>query len=188
MSKFVLFAITISLLFPLSSVYGHGFGIDTIRSVDVQGKKISISVELPMIFEQTGIGTDASFVNAIIIGLTNLVFTIVAIAFVDKLGRKPLLSFGLLGIIISMFVLSGSFKSAVYDLNSDAMIELEQHEHFEDFKNLAYFRVSQEKWSFMSHFIKYRSNRPHVNSSTVNLLTEQYFWSSIPKCHHLVSV
>ncbi|MDO8641340.1 MAG: peptidase, partial [Nitrosarchaeum sp.] len=52
--KFGIFAIAISLLFPISSVYGHGFGIDTIRSVDVQGKKISILVELPMIFEQTG--------------------------------------------------------------------------------------------------------------------------------------
>lgn len=56
LSKFVIFTITviaISLLFPVSNVYGHGFGIDTIRSVDVQGKKISISVELPMVFEQT---------------------------------------------------------------------------------------------------------------------------------------
>ena len=44
----------ISLLFPVSSVYGHGFGIDTISLVDVQGKKISISVETPMFFEQTG--------------------------------------------------------------------------------------------------------------------------------------
>lgn len=52
--KFVIFAIVTSLLFPASSVYGHGFGIDTISAVDVQGKKISISVELPMIFEQTG--------------------------------------------------------------------------------------------------------------------------------------
>jgi len=50
---FVIAAIAVSLLFPVSSVYGHGLGIDTIRSVDVQGKKISISVELPMSFEQT---------------------------------------------------------------------------------------------------------------------------------------
>ncbi len=53
LSKFGIFAIAISLLFPISSVYGHGLGIDTINSVDVQGKKISISVELPMSFEQT---------------------------------------------------------------------------------------------------------------------------------------
>ena len=39
------------ILFPFSSVYGHGLGIDTISSVDIQGKKISISVELPMSFD-----------------------------------------------------------------------------------------------------------------------------------------
>jgi len=52
--KFTIFAIVAFLLFPVSSVYGHGLGIDTIHSVDVQGKKISISVELPVSFEQTG--------------------------------------------------------------------------------------------------------------------------------------
>ena len=39
------------LLFPASSVYGHGLGIDTISSIDIQGKEISISVEMPMYFE-----------------------------------------------------------------------------------------------------------------------------------------
>ncbi|EPA06771.1 PEFG-CTERM sorting domain-containing protein [Candidatus Nitrosarchaeum limnium] len=53
-TKFVLLSIALSLAFPASSVYGHGLGIDTISSVDVQGKKISISVELPMTFEKTG--------------------------------------------------------------------------------------------------------------------------------------
>jgi len=90
----------------------------------------------PMIFEQTGIGTDASFANAIIIGLTNLVFTIVAIAFVDRLGRKPLLSFGLAGIIISMFILAGSFRSAEYNIDSLTISELKKHEHFEEFAEI----------------------------------------------------
>ncbi len=39
------------LLFPVSSVYGHGLGIETISSVDIQGKEISISVELPLSFD-----------------------------------------------------------------------------------------------------------------------------------------
>ena len=39
------------LLFPASSVYGHGLGIDTISSIDIQGKEISITVEMPMYFE-----------------------------------------------------------------------------------------------------------------------------------------
>jgi predicted secreted protein with PEFG-CTERM motif len=40
-----------AFLFPLSSVYGHGLGLDTISSVDIQGKKISISVEVPLSFD-----------------------------------------------------------------------------------------------------------------------------------------
>ncbi|MCV0410846.1 PEFG-CTERM sorting domain-containing protein [Nitrosopumilus sp.] len=41
------------LVFPASNVYGHGFGIDTISSIDIQGKELSISVEMPMYFENT---------------------------------------------------------------------------------------------------------------------------------------
>ena len=41
----------VCLLFPASSVYGHGLGIDTISSIDIQGKKIKITVEMPMYFE-----------------------------------------------------------------------------------------------------------------------------------------
>ena len=51
LKNFGIFAISVCLLFPASSVYGHGFGIDTISSVDVQGKELSISVEMPMYFE-----------------------------------------------------------------------------------------------------------------------------------------
>ena len=49
--KLVVFIMITCILFPASSVYGHGLGIDTISSVDVQGKEISISVEMPMYFE-----------------------------------------------------------------------------------------------------------------------------------------
>jgi len=38
-------------LFPVISVYGHGLGLETISSVDVQGKEISITVELPLSFD-----------------------------------------------------------------------------------------------------------------------------------------
>ena len=51
LTKFGIFALVACLLFPASSVYGHGLGIDTISSIDVQGKEISISVEMPMYFE-----------------------------------------------------------------------------------------------------------------------------------------
>ncbi len=51
LKKFVIFGLISCLSFPASSVYGHGFGLDTISSIDIQGKKLSISVEMPMIFE-----------------------------------------------------------------------------------------------------------------------------------------
>jgi len=51
LTKFGIFAMVVCLLFPASSVYGHGLGIDTISSIDIQGKKISITVEMPMYFE-----------------------------------------------------------------------------------------------------------------------------------------
>jgi len=41
------------LLIPASNAYGHGLGIDTIKSVNVQGKSVSISVELPMYYDST---------------------------------------------------------------------------------------------------------------------------------------
>ncbi len=51
LTKFGIFVMVVCLLFPASSVYGHGTGIDTISSIDIQGKKISITVEMPMYFE-----------------------------------------------------------------------------------------------------------------------------------------
>ena len=58
----------------------------------------SVFFYAPMIFEQSGIGTDASYMQAVLVGLTNLVFTLVAIALIDKIGRKTLLSIGVSGI------------------------------------------------------------------------------------------
>lgn len=49
--KYGILVLLAYLIFPASNVYGHGFGIDTISSIDVQGKELSISVEMPMYFE-----------------------------------------------------------------------------------------------------------------------------------------
>lgn len=68
----------------------------------------------PMIFEQTGIGVDASFSQAILVGLTNIVFTILAMWLIDKMGRKFLLAIGFSGIFISMSVIAFAFYTATY--------------------------------------------------------------------------
>ena len=66
----------------------------------------------PMIFEQSGIGTNAAFMQAALVGLVNLAFTLVAMALIDRFGRRPLLGFGLSGIAICMLLLAWAFVGA----------------------------------------------------------------------------
>jgi MFS transporter, SP family, arabinose:H+ symporter len=84
----------------------------------------SVFFYAPMIFEQSGIGTDAAFIQAILVGLTNVVFTIVAMVLIDKLGRKPLLIIGISFITISMFLLAYGFNSAKYQLTEASVSKL----------------------------------------------------------------
>ena len=49
--NFFILSMMFCLLFPASSVYGHGLGIDTISSINIQEQQFSVSVEMPMIFE-----------------------------------------------------------------------------------------------------------------------------------------
>jgi len=74
----------------------------------------SVFFYAPMIFEQSGIGTDAAFMQAVLVGIVNLVATVVAILLIDKLGRRPLLITGLVIIASSMLLLAYSFSSATY--------------------------------------------------------------------------
>ncbi len=80
----------------------------------------SVFFYAPTIFEQSGIGTDAAFVQAILVGVINVVFTLAAIALIDRLGRKPLLVIGLVGITASMLVLAYGFGQATYTLPPSA--------------------------------------------------------------------
>jgi SP family arabinose:H+ symporter-like MFS transporter len=65
----------------------------------------------PMILERSGAGTDASFIQAILVGLVNLVFAVLAISLIDRLGRRPLLLAGLAGIGGSMLLLAYGFAA-----------------------------------------------------------------------------
>ena len=56
----------------------------------------------PMIFEKAGASTGAAMLQAIAVGVTNLIFTILAMFFIDKIGRRPLLMIGAVGMFISL--------------------------------------------------------------------------------------
>ena len=67
----------------------------------------------PTIFKTAGFDSNLTAIYATTgIGVVNFVMTIVAVFFTDKIGRKPLLYFGLTGVMLSLFALSASFAFA----------------------------------------------------------------------------
>lgn len=56
----------------------------------------------PEIFKQLGSNTDSALLQTIVLGAVNLAFTIVALQLVDRVGRRPLLLFGITGMILSL--------------------------------------------------------------------------------------
>ncbi len=59
----------------------------------------------PTIFKGLGFGNDAAMWQTVIMGIVNIIFTLVAIFTVDKFGRKPLLIIGSIGMAIGMFAI-----------------------------------------------------------------------------------
>ena len=82
----------------------------------------------PTIFEQAGGTTDSSFLQAIVVGLTNLVFTLVAIWLIDKLGRKPLLLIGTTFMTVALVLATYAFNGATYVLNKSNFEKIESLE------------------------------------------------------------
>ena len=70
---------------------------------------IGINVVLyyaPRIFEGLGASGDASMMQTVVMGIVNIIFTLVAIFTVDKSGRKPLLIIGSIGMMTGMLALA----------------------------------------------------------------------------------
>ena len=63
----------------------------------------------PRIFELAGLGESTALLSSIGIGATNLVFTLIGIYLIDRLGRKQLMYFGSIGYIISLALVSAAF-------------------------------------------------------------------------------
>lgn len=63
----------------------------------------------PEMFKSLGFGEESAFFQTVIIGIINTVFTFVAIWFIDKLGRKLLLMWGVSGMAISLLGAASCF-------------------------------------------------------------------------------
>ncbi|PRX57638.1 sugar porter family MFS transporter [Flagellimonas meridianipacifica] len=63
----------------------------------------------PRIFELAGLGESTALLSSIGIGVTNLLFTLIGIYLIDRLGRKQLMYFGSVGYIVSLSLVSAAF-------------------------------------------------------------------------------
>jgi len=68
----------------------------------------------PRFFETAGLGRSSAIFQSALIGLVNLIFTLVAIALVDRLGRKPMLLAGCAGMGLSFVLLGAAFKFQLF--------------------------------------------------------------------------
>ena len=63
----------------------------------------------PELFKQAGMSQDSAFLQSIIIGLINFVFTFIAIGTVDKIGRRKLLLYGAGLLFLDALALAAAF-------------------------------------------------------------------------------
>lgn len=79
----------------------------------------------PTVFEQIGLGVNASFQQATYIGLTSIVFTVLAIIYIDKFGRRGLLLFGLAAAALSHMTIWYGFDNATYTISDTNIQKIE---------------------------------------------------------------
>ena len=65
----------------------------------------------PLMFKNLGASTDSAMLQTVIVGAVNVLFTVVAIVTVDRLGRKPLLIIGGIVMGVAMIILGFQFQA-----------------------------------------------------------------------------
>jgi sugar porter (SP) family MFS transporter len=63
----------------------------------------------PRIFEMTGLGRTSSLLSTVGIGIVNFIFTLIAINFIDRIGRKTLMLIGSVGLISTLGLVAQAF-------------------------------------------------------------------------------
>ncbi|MFZ6010051.1 MAG: MFS transporter, partial [Bacteroidota bacterium] len=115
----------------------------------------------PRIFEMTGLAKNTALLQAVSIGLTNMVFTLLAISVIDKFGRKNLLIVGSGGMVVSLGLVAYAFYTQQFG-GFSVMLYLVAF--------IAFFAFSQGAviWVFMSEIFP---NKVRAQGQTLGSFT-----------------
>jgi sugar porter (SP) family MFS transporter len=126
----------------------------------------------PRIFEMTGLAKDTALLQAVSIGVTNMVFTLLAISLIDKFGRKTLLLIGSAGMVLFLGLVATAFYRQDFG-GFDVMFYLVGF--------IAFFAFSQGAviWVFMSEIFpnKVRSQGQTLGSFTHWIMAALISWT-----------
>ncbi len=126
----------------------------------------------PRIFEMTGLAKDTALLQAVSIGATNMIFTLLAISVIDKFGRKTLLIIGSVGMVLFLGLVAWSFYTQ--DFGGYAVM-------FYLVGFIAFFAFSQGAviWVFMSEIFpnKVRSQGQTLGSFTHWIMAAAISWT-----------
>lgn len=67
----------------------------------------------PSIFESSGLSGDDSLFYQVIVGLVNMMTTVLAVYIIDKVGRKKLVYYGVSGMIVSLILIAVYFTKGI---------------------------------------------------------------------------
>jgi sugar porter (SP) family MFS transporter len=155
-----------------------------VRPLVVLGLALAIAQQLigvntviyyaPTILKFTGLGTAGAITQALSVGITNVVFTVVAVLLLDRVGRRPLLIAGTIGCIVTLGGLGAFFASGWLQDNVGwlALVCLILY--------IASFAIGLGPvfWLMISEIFPLRVRAPAMSVSTVGNWSANFFVSS----------
>lgn len=68
----------------------------------------------PTVLQEAGLGSSAALLALVVVGATNVLMTVVAIRYLDRIGRRPLLIWGMSGMILGLGALAVAFAIGIH--------------------------------------------------------------------------
>ena len=95
-------------------------------SIAILGQFMGVNAVLyygPSIFQESGLSSGDSLFYQVLVGMVNMLTTVLALVIIDKVGRKKLVYYGVSGMIISLVLIAFYFiKGAELQIPSTALL------------------------------------------------------------------